>query len=111
MPKIEAQTREAVAAFLPGAIAHALESYRRFSQEELQGARAEDEKDEAKSLTAKQFKDHHDACKVAIAHIELLIKLAKWASLPGEKDTPGIHHDQLAQMISNAQKEIDKRGV
>lgn len=67
--KIEGDTRARIAAFLPDAIAKALTSYQLFLEE---GAHTD----------AKEFKAHHDACKVAIAHVELLIKLAQWADLP-----------------------------
>lgn len=53
-----------IALSLPDAIAKALESYHLFMQQEI----AED---------AKSFAAHHSAAKVAIAHVELLLKLAK----------------------------------
>lgn len=92
--KIEEQTRQQIAAFLPDAIALALTSYHRFSRQEP-------------GEGAKEFSAHHSACKVAIAHIELLIKLARWADLP---DThAGTHNQQilLAAMMQEAQEELD----
>ena len=66
MTKIENKTRAAIAEFLPGAIAAALQSYSRFLDDAAKASEDQDSKD---------FKAHHDACKMAIAHIELLIKL------------------------------------
>lgn len=66
---IEHLTREQVAQFLPQAIEKSLESYRTFMNADI-------------SSDHKDFSDHHKAAKVAIAHIELLIKLARWADLP-----------------------------
>lgn len=91
MPKIEDHTRERIAEFLPAAISKALESYARFSDQ--------DAPDEAKDFTA-----HHNACKVAISHIDLLIKMARWADIPlnefaGEVDITAI--------LATAQAELD----
>lgn len=92
---IEDKSREQIASFLPDAIALALESYHRFS-----GQRVPDE--------AKEFKDHHNACKVAIAHIELLIKLARWADLP-DQDAAQNNMEQamLAAIMQEAQAELE----
>ena len=90
MQKIEDDTRRRIAAFLPGAIAKALGSYELFS--------GQDAPDEAKEFTA-----HHNACKVAIAHIELLIKLARWADIPIEGEGCDA---QLATIIQAAQSEV-----
>ncbi len=91
--KIEETTRSQIAEFLPDAIARALTSYQQFSEQ--------DASDKAREFTA-----HHNACKVAIAHIELLIKLARWADLPGEgEDT----NDKaiLSAMMATAEEELD----
>ena len=93
--KIEEGMRQRIAVFLPDAIARALTSYHRFSRQE-----APDE--------AKEFSAHHNACKVAIAHIELLIKLARWADLP---DAQAENHNQqilLAAVMQEAQGELDE---
>lgn len=79
--KIEQQSRAQIAAFLPDAIRMALNSYQKFSHE----IHGENEK---------SFKDHHTACKVAISHIDLLLKLARWADLPD-----GVTADRNQQMI------------
>lgn len=98
MPKIEKETRDAIAAFLPGAIAAALQSYSNFLEEQATTDAQTDSKD---------FKAHHDACKVAIAHIELLVKLAKWADLPDPVLSDQNRQAELLAMIDRANKEMD----
>lgn len=93
MPNIEGGMRTRIAEFLPDALASALTSYQLFLQRE----HAED---------PKNFKAHHDACKVAIAHVELLIKLAQWADLPSAQVEDESHQKMLAAMIQNAQSEL-----
>ncbi len=86
--------RTRVASFLSDAMAKALDSYHDFA-------------DQAPPTTdAKTFAAHHSACKVAIAHIELLIKLARWADLPDPKAED--HHKQiaLAAVVKEAEDEL-----
>ncbi len=70
MTRLEDETKTRIAAFLPEAIATALRSYARFAGHD------------APTEEARDFTAHHNACKVAIAHIELLVKLARWVDLP-----------------------------
>lgn len=101
MSHIEKNTQEAIAAFLPGAIAAALLSYSRFLEEQ---ATQEDPTD------AKNFKAHHDACKVAIAHIELLLKLAKGINPGAVHGDGGLDRAMIAGLLISAQAEIDENG-
>jgi hypothetical protein len=89
-PTIEGQTRAQIAQTLPHAIERAIASYHQFY-------------DQPTPDEAKEFSAHHSACKAAIAHIELLLKLARWADLP---DT---HEDQsdLKVMLEQAQDELN----
>lgn len=87
---VEGMTRKQVAGFLPEALQKSLESYHRFSGSEI----PED---------AKGFSAHHTACKVAIAHIELLLKLAKWAQLP-DKDLD--KNKNLVKALSEAEENL-----
>lgn len=82
--KIEQAGREQIATFLPDAIAKALTSYHRFADSSIP--------DDPKGFSA-----HHGACKVAIAHVELLLKLARWADLPDAAVA-----DQNTQVILSA---------
>tara|TARA_R110001592_G_scaffold27763_21_gene102864 strand:- start:5556 stop:5882 length:327 start_codon:yes stop_codon:yes gene_type:complete len=93
MPQIEARTRGDIAEFLPHAIQTALESYKSFSSQDVPEA-------------PKDFKAHHDACKVAIAHIELLIKLAKLADLPASDSNDQDDQALLLGLIENAEGEL-----
>ncbi|MAF98072.1 MAG: hypothetical protein CMH26_05490 [Micavibrio sp.] len=88
MPEIEAKMRDDIAAFLPAAIEVAILSYQRFAEEEASAITA---------LKAKEFKLHHDACKMALAHIELLLKLVSIAGIE-----PPENIIDLEQIIANA---------
>ena len=99
MPQIEVQTRQDIAVFLPGAIQAALESYQMFSEAQIT--------DDASTPSSQAFKAHHDACKVAIAHIELLIKLARWADLPAPELENEKAQKLLQGLMQNAQAELD----
>ncbi len=96
MPEIEDYTRLQIAEFLPDAMERALLSYNEILKSE------ETEK-------STKFKAQHDACKVAVAHIQLLIKLAKLADLPEEavKNMGEDKQEQLRCMIENASSEIN----
>lgn len=99
MPKIESRTRDDIAAFLPKAIRSALQSYQGFSEEQSTNPKQSD---------AKNFKDHHDACKVAIAHIELLIKLAQWADLPPPELDDENAQAKMQMLIECANTELKR---
>lgn len=95
MTKIQNTVRQQVADFLPDAITRALASYFQFS------------KDKPTEEECKEFAARHTAAKAAIAHVELLIKLAKWADLP---DPEAENHNQqvmLAGLLKEAQEELD----
>lgn len=92
LKNLKGQSRSEIAKALPNAIRTVLQSYRTFiAREEIGGA--------------KEFKSHHDACKVAIAHLDLLTKLAVWVSEQAEE---GMEHNDFARMIEAAQQEIDE---
>jgi hypothetical protein len=90
---IEEASRVQIARFLPDAIAAALTSYHRFMEQQI-------------PQEAQEFGKHHTACKVAVAHIELLLKLARWADLPDPR--AGDHNNQivLAAMMQEAEDEL-----
>lgn len=93
MTSIENISRAQIADFLPDAIAKAITSYRVY----MEG------KDSTK---AADFKEMHATGKTAIAHIELLLKLARWADLP---DTGTLEHNQqmvLAALVEEAESEL-----
>ncbi len=102
MPKIEAGMRERIAEFLPKALETAVASYTSFSQEETSASG--DKK--ATTDKAKTFKAHHDACKVALAHIELLMKLVKLADLPEPALSSALKQEELRVLIESGQAEL-----
>lgn len=94
MPQIEASTRARIAEFLPTALESAIASYQLFSE-------PNPEQDSA------DFKKHQDACKVAIAHIELLVKLAKRTTLSDTKPENKLSDKEITALMEKAQGEID----
>lgn len=94
MPQIEAGTRARIAKFLPKALARAIASYQLFSEQKPKQDSAD-------------FKKHQDACKVAIAHIELLVKLAKRTALSEEKPDNKPSEKEILGLMETAQEEID----
>ncbi len=93
--KIEAHTRAQIAGFLPNAIRVAIASYRVFSGK-------------GKADNPKDFKEHQGACKAALAHIELLLKLAKLADLPDAKIENENERKTMIDLIENGQKELGR---
>lgn len=98
MPHIESGMRDSIAEFLPRALDAALDSYLYYSEQQIT--------DTESTPCSKAFKEHHDACKVALAHIDLLIKLAKWADLPDPKVESEDKERVLLSLIQNAQGEL-----
>lgn len=86
-------TRDQALAFLPDAIRTALVSYQAFCQRDI----GED---------AKSFKEHHMACKVAVAHIELLLKLARWVNQAESQPQNGNDHVILGAMMREAEERL-----
>ena len=86
---LESLTRDQIAHALPHAIEKAIASYHNFSGQD-------------NSETPKLFGDHHNACKAAIAHIELLLKLARWADIP----TMGDKENEMEGILNRANHEL-----
>jgi hypothetical protein len=84
--KIEEATRKQVAVFVPQAIRKAIDSYYGFMDSKIE-------------TEAKKFAEHHSAGKVALAHIELLIKLARWADVE-----TGVDRTALAFIASGREE-------
>ena len=106
MPTLESGMRERIAKFLPHALETAILSYHEFAEE--QATAPDTEETLKKDDKAKTFKAHHDACKVALAHIQLLIDLAKWADLPDPEIEDEVSRNLLAGLIQSAEKELDR---
>lgn len=86
------------------AIRTAIGSYKRF-------ALMEDSHKTDEECAVKKFKNHHDACKVAIAHIKLLIELMKSVDVPDKELENAKDELMLAQAIAAAHKELDKNAA
>ena len=97
--KIEDASRARIAEFLPDALLKAMRSYQEFVARE--DAAAADGK-----AAAKAFSEHHSACKVALAHIDLLLKLARWADLPDPADEDANRRMILEAVIGEAESEL-----
>ncbi len=88
---IDLKTQKEISVFLPSAISKTLNSYEEFI--------TTNEKQDAKNFSA-----HHTACKAAISHLELLLKLAQWAHLP--EVGGGDEAQNLAIMLSKAKNKV-----
>lgn len=109
MTKIENKMRRSIAATLPHAMRIAVNSYKRFSEGEKRAWEALTNEEKEKTSRAKAFKEHHDACKVAIAHIKLLIELAQWADISMADMKEELHNSELAGLLVQVQQEMDKK--
>ena len=89
---MDQETQNQISAFLPDALAAALTSYEVFARKEI-------------DMEPKSFTAHHTACKVAIAHIELLLKLAR--RMMDQSGTGDDTQLRLRDMIARAQNELD----
>lgn len=100
MSDTEESARSQIVTFLPDAMKKALNSYNEFLDKPYTD---EDKK-------SKEFKNHHDACKIAIAHIKLLIDLAERADISKSPDNNlgEDKQEQIRLMIENAQKEVSR---
>lgn len=93
MSELKEMTNARMHKFFPEALERALLNYRRASHKS--------ERDYMK------IKQQQDACKVGIAHIQLLLKLGR--ELTDEAKGVGgaeMEHEDLHQLIKNAQDEI-----
>lgn len=97
MPSIENGMRTRIAEFLPCALDKAIKSYHKFCEQLVV---------EGSLQKPKEFKDLHDACKVGLAHIELLVKLAKIADLPHDREHDENEYRVLQTLIEQAQGEL-----
>jgi hypothetical protein len=87
-PEIGAQARAQIAQTLPLAMEKAIDAYHNFI----------DENDNKKSS---EFKNRYAAAKVALSHIEMLIRLS---DIVGAMDDET--HNQLDVLIAEAKKEL-----
>lgn len=82
MPDATRTLRDELAASLPARIRAQLDTYHRFTADEP-------------PADAKGFAAWQAAAKAALAHVEQLVKLARWAEKGDEPDTPDSGLDRL----------------
>lgn len=88
---IDEKTKKQISEFLPNAIAETLKSYEIFMAYPI-------------GVEPKDFSLHHSSCKAALTHLELLLKLAKYAA-SGEDEQNDQH---LKNQIELAEKRVKK---
>ena len=89
MPDDLAGLRQALASTLPGRIRAAVAGY-----EEFTGT--------APPTDAKGFAAWHAAAKAALAHVDLLVKLTRWAKTESAEAEDGLEH-----LLSQARAALD----
>lgn len=104
---IENVSKEQLSRFLPDALHKAIASYQTFMDRKIGSEPKEGDKDVVRDI-AKDFAAHHAACKAAIAHIELLLKFARWADLPDPKIADRNNQIVLAAIMQEAEEELQK---
>jgi hypothetical protein len=88
--------RNGIARLLPEVMEQAVVSYRRFATHEA-------------PQPAKEFKEHYAAGRSALAHLEALLRLARWASLPAETgEGTGERGEEapLAALVAEARRAV-----
>ena len=93
MMKDMAALRKRVHAVLPSLLDKALSGYRHFATEQ-------------QPKDPKGFAAHHVACKAALAYMELLIRMARWAEVNGDDDEAAT--EDMSQLIAEARTALVK---
>ncbi len=93
-PQLGAETRARIAELLPQALRSSLDSYHEFVTTGISDQKTKD------------FSAHHTAAKVALAHIQLLIKLAAIAGLGSKNEAAADGTDDLAMLMNLAKIEL-----
>lgn len=85
--------RRQIQASLPERVRAALSGYERFTAEEP-------------PADAKGFAAWHAAAKAALAHVEVLVKLMRWAE--GGAENEGVAEDGLDTLLCQARSALDQ---
>lgn len=83
-----------IAAQVDQAIERVIASYRAFAAAEPQGA------------NPKEFAAHHAACKAALAHLDLLLRIARITATPA----PGEEADDRLAWVAAAREAVGSNG-
>ncbi len=90
--------RSDLLADLPGLLRKALEGYRRFAGE-------------CPGDDPKAFVAYQTGCRAALAHIHLLVTLARWARpSAGGEIAPGLDADHLDRLVREAEAALRREG-
>ncbi len=92
-PELSAETQEQLKQSIPEAMQIAILSYQEFADRGEQDSKASD-----------KFKDHHNACRAALTHIELLLKLARLVDVLDDDQ-----QNDISTMIEKAYAELGDR--
>jgi len=96
---LDEATRKQVAVFLPELITKTLQSYYDFVS-------AGPETATPAKTSSKSFSEHHSAGKVALAHLDLLLKLANLADVK-----TSLSEDDLAHVMKGKEEVNESRGL
>jgi hypothetical protein len=94
MNNIADDVRTRIASALPNVLAKAIKDYEKFLE-------PKEEKE-----TSKTFKERHDACKAALAHIALIVKVSDEICVPGQA---GNQQQILEALLTDARKELENQ--
>ena len=89
--------RHSLSAQLPGLLDRTINGYRRFS--------TVDSPDDVKSFAA-----HHAGCRAALAHIHLLVSLARWIESADGSQREGAR-DDLDRLLAEAENALKGRSL
>lgn len=91
MTEKESKMSDRAAVFLGEALDRTVKSYEDYTQ---------------KVIEDKNFKTHHDACKAALSHIEMLLKLTKMSETPPADHDSALKKERLRVLMENARAEL-----
>ena len=78
-------------AFLPSRICEVMNSYDAFAASDI-------------PADAKGFAAYHGACKAALAHVEVLLKIAKWSEESASEQNPS---GGIAELLAEAKEALN----
>lgn len=89
--------RNDLLADLPGLLGKAMAAYARFAED-------------CPTDDPKTFLAYQAGCRAALAHIHLLVTLARWARPAVGDSTPGLDPYQLDQLVAEAEAALRREG-
>ena len=83
--------KQELSAFLPSRICEVMNSYDAFAASDI-------------PADAKGFAAYHGACKAALAHVEVLLKIAKWSEESASEQNPS---GGIAELLAEAKEALN----